>query len=341
MTRLARWMLAVLLVWGGVARAQQTAPDADSDAQPKLSPPVVHVGPGTPVPGVTTAPTAPGSASATAAGPTVKADPAIWKVKGAHGTVYLFGSIHVMKPNVDWETAKVKSAFDASDVLYLEIADPDDTSVAQPLALKYGLDLAHPLSTKISKDDVALLDAAAKSAGFPGEQMFEPMQPWLASMTLSILPMLKAGFEPSSGIDIMLLGQSRKIQKPVKGFETMEQQIHMLADVPQDEQVKMLHKDLSELDKDTKETNETVSAWEHGDVETIGKIDNSELATRYPEEYKRIVVDRNARWTTTLNGLLKDPTTGTVFVTVGAAHLAGPDSVIRMLEKDGWKVERE
>jgi hypothetical protein len=271
----------------------------------------------------------------------VAADPAIWRVKGAHGTVYLFGSVHVMKPNVDWETPKVKTALESSGVMYLEIADLDNEAAAAPLAMQFGVDTAHPLSTKISKDDLALLDAAAKSAGLPGEAMFEPMRPWLVSMTLSVLPMLKAGYQPTSGIDMVLLAQSKQEQRPVKGFETMTDQIHMVADVSEEEQLKMLHKDLVELDQSTAETNEMVAAWERGDVEKIGKIDNDELATKYPEEYKRLVVDRNQRWVTTLEGLLKDPATGTVFVAVGAAHLAGPDSVLKLLEKDGFKVERE
>jgi uncharacterized protein YbaP (TraB family) len=271
----------------------------------------------------------------------VVATPAIWRVKGAHGTVYLFGSVHVMKPNVEWESAKVKAALTSSDVIYLEIANLDDTASAQPLALQFGLDQAHPLSTKITKDDLALLDTAAKSMGLPGEQMFEPMQPWLVSTALQVLPMLKAGYAPTSGIDTKLLAESKAAQKPIKGFETMEDQIHLMADLPQEQQVEMLHKELTEMDKAAGEMNDLVTAWEHGDVEKIGKIDNDELATKYPAEYKRLVVDRNTKWTATLDGLLKDPATGTVFVTVGAAHLAGPDSVIRMLEKDGWKVERE
>jgi uncharacterized protein YbaP (TraB family) len=117
--------------------------------------------------------------------------------------------------------------------------------------------------------------------------------------------------------------------------------MHMIADVPVDEQVKMLHRDLVDLDKSAAQTNELVLAWERGDVEKIGKIDNDELAEKYPDEYKRVVVDRNTRWAATLDGVLKDQATGMVFVAVGAAHLAGPDSVIRMLEKDGWKVERQ
>jgi uncharacterized protein YbaP (TraB family) len=246
-----------------------------------------------------------------------------------------------MKPDVVWESAKVKAALAASDVVYLEIANIDDQAAATPLVMKYGIDQDHPLSTKISKEDVALLDAAAKSMGAPGEQTFEPMQPWVVSVTLSVMPMLKAGYAPTSGIDMKLLAETKTEAKPVKGFETMEDQIHMLADVPQAEQVAMLHKDLIELDKSAADMNEIVAAWEKGDVETIGRIENAELAQKYPAEYKRLVVDRNARWSTTIDGLLKTPTTGTIFVVVGAAHLAGPDSVVKMLEKDGYSVVRQ
>jgi uncharacterized protein YbaP (TraB family) len=287
------------------------------------------------------APVAPAPSASTTAGQKIVATPAIWRVKGAHGTVYLFGSVHVMKPNVDWETGKVKAALDSADTLYLEIANLDDASAAQPLLLQYGLDPEHPLSTKISKDDVATLDSAVKAIGMPGEAMLEPMRPWLVSMTLSVLPMVKAGYSPNSGIDMALLAQTKKANKQVKGFETLEEQVHLLADVPEQEQVTMLHKDLAELDKSTAQMNELVAAWQKGDVDKIGAIDNEELAEKYPAVYKRMVVERNQRWADKLDSVLKDPGTGTVFVAVGAAHLAGPDSVITMLEKDGWKVERE
>ena len=272
---------------------------------------------------------------------TVVANPALWRVKGVHGTVYLFGSVHVMKPNVDWENAKVKAALTASDTIYLEIANMDDTAAAQPLALQFGVDPEHPLSTKISKDDLALLETAAKSMGLPGESMFEPMQPWLVSTALQVVPMLQDGYEPTSGIDMKLLAESKGAKKAVKGFETVEDQVHLLADLPQDQQVAMLHRALTEMDKAAAEMNDLIGAWERGNIDKIGKMDNDELAVKYPAQYKRLVVDRNTKWAATLDGLLKDPATGKVFVTVGAAHLAGPDSVIKMLEKDGWKVERQ
>jgi len=271
----------------------------------------------------------------------IAATPAIWKVKGAHGTVYLFGTIHVMKPNVEWETAKVKDAFAASDTVYVEVANLDDKTAGLPLAAQFGLDMAHPLSTKIGKDDVDLLDKTAKGMGLPGESTFEPMQPWLVTMTVSVMPMLKAGYDPASGVDVVLLKQARDAGKKIVGLETMEQQLHFVADEPQAEQVEMLHKELTEMDKNTAEMADIVSAWEKGEVAKIGALENGEMKTKYAAEYKTLVVDRNTKWATTLDGLLKDPATGTVFVAVGAAHLAGEDSVIEMLKKDGWKVERE
>ena len=315
MRKLARFAVGMVLgCW--MALAQQGAPAVGEDSKPP-------------------------AAASKPVEPTVVATPAMWRVKGAHGTLYLFGSVHVMKPNVDWETPKVKAAFAASDVLYVEVANLDDAAAAQPLAMQFGTDFAHPLSTKISKDDVALLDTAAKSMGMPGEGMLELMQPWLVSTALEMVPMVKAGYDPTSGIDMKMLAQAKAAQKPVKGFETMSDQVHLLADAPQEQQVELLHKQLAELDKAPAEMNDLVTAWEHGDIDKIGKMENDELAAKYPAEYKRLAVDRNTRWTATLDGLLKDPATGTVFVVVGAAHLAGPDSVIKMLEKDGWKVERE
>ncbi len=319
--RLAIWA-GCLGMCVGIAAAQQAGPGGGKAA------------PAVPIPAPAAAPTA-GAAAPTE--PTVRATPAWWQIKGVHGTLYLLGSIHVMKPNVDWESPRLKATLDASDELYLEVANADDPAAALPLMLQFGTDPEHPLSTKLSKDDMTLLNATAGNMGLP----LDLMQPWLVSVMLEMVPMLKDGYDPASGIDMKMLAQSKQEQKPVKGFETASDQLHMMADVPQAEQVAMLHEQLTELDKAAAEMNDLVTAWEHGDVEKIARIDNGELATKHPAEYKRLVVDRNVRWAATLDGLLKAPGTGTVFVVVGAGHLAGPDSVLKMLEKDGYKVVRE
>src|SRR6266568_5945809 len=139
MKNLARFVLVMVVCEFGVVFAQQGMPP--EKAAPEMAAPATKA-----------------AVTKPAVEAPLLADPAIWRVKGAHGTVYLFGSVHIMKPNVVWESPKVKAALTSSDVMYLEIANMDDTAAAQPLALQFGLDQAHPLSTKISKEDLALLD---------------------------------------------------------------------------------------------------------------------------------------------------------------------------------------
>jgi len=290
----------------------------------------------------TVTPPAAAQAGTPATPPATEANPALWKVKGVHGTVYVFGSIHVMKKDVHWETAKVKDALNSSDVLYLEITGNDEASMqaAQPEILQLGMDQGHPLSTKISKEDVDLLDAAVKTMGIPGEQALEPMQPWLAWATVSVLPMIQAGYDPKSGVDKILEDEVNASKKPVKGLETLTGQLHMLADMPMPMQAQMLHQALVDLPKDVSEIDTMVADWSSGDVEAIGKMENDEMKVKYPELYANLLVKRNVQFADQLAGMLKDPATGTVFVTMGAGHLAGPDSVLKMLETRGYKAVR-
>ncbi len=266
------------------------------------------------------------------------ATPAMWSVKGVHGTVYLFGSIHVMKAGVQWETAKVKAALGASDTIYLEVADidPDAVQKLQPMVLQMGMDPERPLSTKISKADVDLMDAAVKSLGAPGEEAFEPMRPWLVYLTLSVLPAIQAGYQPDSGVDQKILAESKTAGKSVLGFETAEQQLHYLADFPEAEQVELLHQTLIDLPKSAGRMDDMVAEWERGDVDKIAATENGDMQAKHPALYDRLLLKRNEHFADVLADLLKDPKTGTVFVTVGAAHLAGPDSVQKMLEKKGY-----
>jgi len=273
----------------------------------------------------------------------VQANPAMWSVKGVHGTVYLFGTVHVMKPGVRWETAKEQAAFKSSGTLYLEIADTgeDAMKALQPMVLSLGMDTEHPLSTKISKDDVATLDAALKKMGAAGEASVEPMQPWLVYLTLSMLPAVQAGYDPSSGIDRVLQGEAKTANKPVVGFETAQDQMHVLADFPTAEQAVLLHETLEELPQSVEKTNEMVAEWERGDVDKIAAMEDGELRLKHPDLYQKLLVSRNEKMAATIAGLLKGPSTGTVFVAVGAAHLAGPDSLQAMLAKQGFVAVRE
>ncbi len=268
-----------------------------------------------------------------------EATPAIWKIKSAHGTIYLLGTIHMMKPNVDWESAPVKAGLAASSKLVEEVSNVDDKAAAQALLLQYGFDSEHPLSTKISKEDLAKLDSALQQMGIPGESALEPLRPWAAMLMVSVLPLMKAGYTPESGVDMTLAHEWQATGKTVDGLETLDQQIHFFADMSEADQVMVLHVSLEELDHATEDTNKIVAAWIKGDVVTIAKLENAEFKQKYPGLYKLLIVQRNKTWAEQLSKMLDSG--GTEFVAVGAGHLPGDDGVLKLLAAKGYSITRE
>ncbi|MBB6245558.1 TraB/GumN family protein [Rhodanobacter sp. A1T4] len=261
------------------------------------------------------------------------AQPALWAVKSATTTVYLFGTVHLLPTDTDWHYPVLDKALAASDSLTIELTD-DNPANMQALVMQYGLDPTHPLSDQLTTAENATLAKAAETAGIPGgTQTIEIMRPWLAALTLAMAPLIKAGLDPAHGVDRLLQAQMVKAGKPVNGLETSEQQIRFLADLSPELQLDFLRSTLHDVDKDSTELTSLISAWKAGDTAAIARLEDEDVRKESPELYKTLIVDRNKAWATKIAALLQHP--GTVFIAVGAAHLAGPDSVQAQLAKLG------
>jgi len=266
------------------------------------------------------------------------AEPALWVVKGPHSTVYLFGTVHALDQSHPWHSAKIDAAIQDSQSLWLEVPNVEDTASMQPLIFQLGIDMAHPLSSKLTPEQMAKLTKAA--AGLPGGAgMLDMMKPWLAGMMLSLAPVMQAGYDPNTGVEMQLKPEFTKANKPVKGFETAEQQIHYFADMSEKAQLDFLVSELDEADDAVDKFKELVAAWYSGDVAKMDAINNAEFREKYPEIFQLLVVKRNQNFATQIVELLKGD--GVSFVAVGAAHLVGKDGVPAMLERKGYKVSRE
>lgn len=269
----------------------------------------------------------------------VLAHPALWQAKSGNSTVYLFGTVHLLPNDTNWRFPALDQALAQSQSLYVELIDDDQAGMAA-LVLRYGIDSAHPLSSQLSEGDNAELAKAATVAGLPGgASALQPMKPWLAALTLSVAPLLKAGLDPAQGVDKQLRTQMSQAGKPVLGLETAEQQIQFLADLPAPIQVAFLRDTLRDIDKDKDELLTLIGAWKQGDVAAIAKLENDELKNQEPALYRQLLVQRNINWAGKIRDLLKQR--GTVFIAVGAAHLAGPDSVQSQLAKLGITVRQD
>lgn len=261
----------------------------------------------------------------------VLAHPALWVVKDADTTIYLFGTVHLLPNDVDWHFPALDQALEQSQSLYVEITD-DEPAHMTALVMRYGIDPAHPLSGLLTRKENAALDAAAKTAGVPGgSAALNVMRPWLAALTLTVAPLLKAGLDPAHGVDKQIKAQMEKAGKPVHGLETAEQQIRFLADMPPAMQLSFLRQTLRDTAKAQAELTALIDAWKNGDTTRLAQLENEDMQQYSPRLYRTLIVKRDKAWAGKIATLLKTP--GTVFIAVGAAHLAGPDSVQAELKK--------
>ncbi|AQR60796.1 TraB/GumN family protein [Brevundimonas sp. LM2] len=264
--------------------------------------------------------------------------PALWVVRDADSTLYLFGTVHALRPETAWGSAKVDAAFDGAERVVLEILNPDDQAAIQPLIQQYGLSPDRPLSSLLTPEELTRLDAAAQTIGARAAQL-DPLRPWLVALSLSVAPLLKAGYDPKSGVELILKARAEAAGKPVTGFETIDRQVSILAGLSEETQLDFLRATLEEVEDATAELDALVEAWASGDVASIERLGVDEMRTESEEIYQALLVRRNVDWAQQIETLLAG--SGTVFIAVGSAHLAGEDSVQALLERRGVSVSRE
>jgi len=269
----------------------------------------------------------------------VSAEPAMWVVRSDGATAHLFGTVHALKPGTSWQTPKFKQAFAESSELWLEIVD-QDAQTLRPVVLQLGTDPAHPLSSKLTPAELAQVDAAAAEAGLGSETALEPMRPWLAALTLEVLPLLKAGYDPREGVDTVLKAEAQAQGKPVHAFETAAQQMHFFADLPPKTELDLLRSTLEEIAQGPAKVSAMVDAWEAGDAAGIEREMLDLQQEKYREVYAVLIVERNRAWAKAISGMLQRGR-GTIFIAVGAGHLVGPDSLPKALEQYGLHAVRE
>lgn len=266
------------------------------------------------------------------------AGPALWAIRDADSTIYLFGTVHVLRPTTAWGSARVDAAFAGADHIWFEISNPDDQASIIPLIQQHGVSPDRPLSSLLTAEELTDLNAAAAGAGLTAAQM-DIFRPWLAGLTLSVAPLIKAGYDPQSGVEMILKARADDIGIPVHGFETLDKQVGILAGMSEADQLSFLRSTLEAYDDATTELDAMVDAWATGDIATLERVSVEEMKAESPAVYQALLVQRNTDWAGQIQTLLAG--SGTAFIAVGAAHLVGDDSVQEILKDRGVAVTRE
>ena len=265
------------------------------------------------------------------------ADPALWVMRDADTTVYLFGTVHFLPKDIVWFDEAVADAFAASDELRMELLPVDDPASLGPLILKLAVDpKGRTMAQRMSPEDHAAYVKAMQDLGLPAAQL-EPLEPWFIGIQAVSLMYVKAGYDPKSGAEEVLTQAARKAGKTITAFETPEQQFAMLDSTPEAEQLIGVRDLANGQDEALKMFSTLLGHWARGEAEETGRLMNEEMKET-PETARILLTDRNARWAADLKARMDRP--GVVFVAVGAGHLTGKDSVQDLLARDGLRVER-
>ena len=263
------------------------------------------------------------------------AQPAMWAVKDADSTIYLFGTVHLLKPETQWKTEKLEAVIKEAEQLWLELPTTNAEALApqmMPLISQFGLAPATPLSSSLSPDEMKTLDEAAKLAGLTGAQL-DIFRPWFAALTISTSAMVRAGYDPASGVDGKIEAAfSARSVKP-NGLETPEQQIKVFAGMERDDELAYLRETLEEYQNAATMLDGMVDQWSRGDIAAMEELFVTEMRDASPELYAALLPNRNANWVGQIEEMLKGK--GTIFIAVGAGHLIGEDSVQAMLKAKG------
>jgi uncharacterized protein YbaP (TraB family) len=264
----------------------------------------------------------------------------MWVVRDEDSTIYLFGTVHMLRPETQWRTPRIDAAIKEATVLYRELADlsPEAGRAAlAPLVAQHGLSPDKPLSSRLTPEEFEALDKAARNIGLTARQM-DPFRPWFAAMTISASSLAGAGFDPESGVEMQIQKPFIEDGEPLRGLETLEFQLSIFAAMPPDMELAYLRETLRDLDKAPGEVDKMVALWKDAKLSKMEKMAVGEMKKAAPGLYKAMLVDRNAAWADEIATMLKGE--GTIFVAVGAAHLLGPDSVQKHLKKKGIKAKR-
>lgn len=260
--------------------------------------------------------------------------PALWVVRDADSTLYLFGTMHLLRPTTGWGTERIDRAFASASRLIVEVDGPKDQAVLLPIIREHGLSPERPLSSLLTDEELAALDAAAGAIGSSAANM-DAMRPWLAGVSVQSASIIRAGYAVESGVEPILTAQARAAGMTVSGFETPDEQIRMLSGFPEEGQLAFLRRALSGFDKAQTDVDALVEAWATGDIETVRAVAVDPLRPT-PLLYNALLVRRNTHWADRIETLLEG--SGVAFIAVGVMHLAGDDSVQQILRARGVEV---
>jgi uncharacterized protein len=258
----------------------------------------------------------------------------VWAIRGAHNTVYLAGSIHLL-PAKD---AALPPAFDrayadsAKLVMELDLGKIDPLAVGGWMLEHGALPPGTTLRAVLGEERYTRVIAAAAELGLSAE-ILDAQAPWVVGLELADLEYVRLGLDPQQGVEEQLVQRAQTDGKPTAGLETLDQELGGLEALPRQEQLRLIDQTIAELKDSPAELQEVLSAWRNGDAAKLAALLSREYRS-FPALYRPLVTARNERWVPQIQQLLRGQ--DNCLVVVGSLHLVGEGGLLELLRKDGF-----
>jgi uncharacterized protein YbaP (TraB family) len=274
-----------------------------------------------------------------ACAPAAEREPALWRIADADSEIWLFGSVHLLPPELRWRGPRINAAFAAADELVTETDIPgaETAAVFETFIASHGqLPPGQSLSQLLEPGDAAQLAQAARTLGFSLPAL-ERERPWLVALRLSYADLVRSGQSAEAGVETVLGAEARRQGKRMTTLETPEQQLGVLAGLAPADERRFLSLTLREIGAQDEITQAMDQAWASGDVAALEALFETQWREAGPALHEAIILERNRAWANAIERRLAG--SGRVFIAVGAAHLIGEGSVVELLRARGIAVE--
>lgn len=262
----------------------------------------------------------------------------LWAIRTQQNTVYLLGSMHVFKGENYPLSDEIESAYEKSDQLFFETdLEGMKSPAAQAKMMSLGIYTGgETLEKNLSHDTYKALEKKMKEIGLPISQ-FKRFKPWLSALTIAVFEFEKLGFDADEGIDQYFFNKAKQDGKSVHALESLDFHLNLFTELSKQNQEQFLKQTLKDIELIGKMASEMESAWKSGDAERLDAMIMKSFEG-YPGIYARFISQRNQNWIPKIETLLKQKKN--TLVVVGAGHLVGNESLVKVLKDRGYSVEQ-
>jgi uncharacterized protein YbaP (TraB family) len=262
----------------------------------------------------------------------------MWSVKTPKATVYLLGSLHLLKADAYPLDKNIEAAYRVSKTICFEtdIGTAKDPAYQSQLLAQGMYPEGQTLQQDISLETYGLLEKRATAMGISMDQL-NRLRPWACALTLDAVALMRMGFDPQYGVDVYFFDKAKKDGKEMLFLETPDFQMRLFTGLTNKEGDTLLRQTLKELEVIETMLPDMLNAWKTGDAARLGAIMTMSFQD-FPDSYSRFILQRNKAWMNTIEQLLAQG--GTTMLVVGAGHLAGPENLLQLLKDRGYTIQQ-